>query len=112
MSGGLAIIGLGPGAAEMQTPPAACALDAATDLVGYGPYLDRIAGRPEQVRHGSDNREELDRARHALRLAALGRRVAVVSSGDAGVFAMASTVFEAIETGEPAWRQLDPVVIP
>jgi precorrin-3B C17-methyltransferase len=112
MSGGLAIIGLGPGAAEMQTPQAACALDAATDLVGYGPYLDRIAGRPEQVRHGSDNREELDRARHALRLAALGRRVAVVSSGDAGVFAMASTVFEAIETGEPAWRQLDPVVIP
>ena len=111
-TGRLAIVGLGPGAAEMQTPQAAGAIAAATDLVGYGPYLDRVAARPDQVRHASDNREELDRARHALRLAASGRRVAVLSSGDAGVFAMASAVFEAIETGETAWRGIAAEVIP
>ncbi len=112
MTGSVVIVGLGPGAAEMQTPQAAAALAAATDLVGYGPYVDRVAGGPEQVRHSSDNREELDRARHALLLAAAGRRVAVVSSGDAGVFAMASAVFEAIEAGEAAWRALDVQVVP
>jgi len=112
MTGRLAIVGLGPGAAEMQTPQAASALDAATDLVGYGPYLDRVAARADQVRHGSDNREELARARHALTLAASGRRVAVVSSGDAGVFAMASAVFEAMDSGAPEWRRVDAEVVP
>ncbi|MBV8916010.1 MAG: precorrin-3B C(17)-methyltransferase [Acetobacteraceae bacterium] len=112
MTGHLSVVGLGPGAAEMQTPQAAAALAAATDLVGYGPYLQRVAARPDQVRHGSDNREELARARHALMLAAAGRRVAIVSSGDAGVFAMASAVFEAIETGEPGWRRIEAEVVP
>ena len=96
----------------MQTPQAEAAIRAASDLVGYAPYLDRLTLRPGQRRHGSANREELDRARHALGLAASGRTVAVVSSGDAGVFAMASAVFEAIERGDPAWRALDPEVIP
>ena len=96
----------------MRTPQADAALAQATDLIGYGPYLDRVAARADQVKHASDNREELDRARHALRLAAAGRRVAVVSSGDAGVFAMASAVFEAIEHGEPGWRALDVEVVP
>ncbi len=79
---------------------------AASDLVGYGPYLARVPERPGQTRHASDNREELARARLALGLASAGRRVALVSSGDAGVFAMASAVFEAIEDGEPSWRAL------
>ena len=112
MRGHLSIVGLGPGAASMRTPQAEAALTAATDLIGYGPYLDRVAARTDQVKHASDNREELDRARHALALAASGRRVAVVSSGDAGVFAMASAVFEAIDTGEPGWRSLDVEVVP
>lgn len=112
MSGRLAIVGLGPGAAAMQTPQATAALIEATDLVGYATYLDRVPMRPGQVRHASDNRVELDRARHALSLAAAGRDVAVVSSGDPGVFAMASAVFEAVEQGEPAWRTLDIVVVP
>lgn len=112
MKGHLAIVGLGPGAAEMRTPQAEAALAGATDFIGYGPYLDRVAARADQVKHASDNREELDRARHALRLAASGRRVAVVSSGDAGVFAMASAVFEAIDNGEPAWRGIDTEVVP
>jgi len=112
VSGRLAIVGLGPGAASMQTPQATAALAAATDLVGYATYLDRVPPRPGQVRHASDNRVELDRARHALSLAAAGRAVAVVSSGDPGVFAMASAVFEAVEQGEPAWRALDITVVP
>ena len=112
MSGRVLIIGLGPGAAAMRTPQADDALAVATDLIGYGPYLARVAARANQVKHASDNREELDRARHALGLAAAGRIVAVVSSGDAGVFAMASAVFEAIETGEAGWRALSVEVVP
>jgi precorrin-3B C17-methyltransferase len=111
MTGRLVIVGLGPGAAELQTPQAAAALAEATDIVGYAGYVDRVPVQPGQLRHRSDNREELERAQHALRLAASGRSVAVVSSGDAGVFAMASTVFEAMES-DAAWRRLDPVVIP
>ncbi len=113
MEGGwLAVVGLGPGDAAMQTPQATIALAAATDLVGYMTYLDRVPHRPGQTRHASDNRVELDRARHALDLAAAGARVAVVSSGDPGVFAMASAVFEAIEHGPAGWRALDVQVVP
>jgi precorrin-3B C17-methyltransferase len=108
VSGSLVIVGLGPGSIDLMTPAAARALQAATDLVGYGPYLDRI---PEALfgrhRHSSGNRVEIDRARHALALAAEGRKVAIVSGGDPGVFAMAAAVFEAIEIGDPGWRELD-----
>jgi precorrin-3B C17-methyltransferase / cobalt-factor III methyltransferase len=108
VSGSLVVVGTGPGKAELMTPATLAALAKATDLVGYGPYLDRIpATRPEQRRHASDNRVELERARHALSLAAAGREVVVVSGGDPGVFAMAAAVFEAVETGDPAWRALD-----
>lgn len=112
MSGRLYVVGLGPGAPGLQAPDAADALAAASDLVGYAPYVARVPERAGQRRHASDNREELERARHALALAAEGRIVAVVSSGDAGVFAMASAVFEALETGETAWAGLDIEVIP
>jgi precorrin-3B C17-methyltransferase len=110
--GHLAVIGLGPGAAEWITPEATRALAQASDLVGYAPYLARLPERAGQRRHASDNREELDRARLALALAAKGRRVALVSGGDPGVFAMAAAVFEAIECGEPSWRELDVTVVP
>ncbi|HQT84254.1 MAG: precorrin-3B C(17)-methyltransferase [Acidiphilium sp. 37-64-53] len=111
-AGRLIVVGLGPGDPAMQTPQAAAALAAATDLIGYGPYLARVPARPGVVQHPTDNRVELDRARHALTLAAAGRVVVVVSSGDAGVFAMASAVFEAIDHGEAAWRALDVSVVP
>jgi precorrin-3B C17-methyltransferase / cobalt-factor III methyltransferase len=108
MSGSLVVVGTGPGRPELMTPATLAALARATDLVGYGPYLDRLpATRADQCRHASDNRVELDRARLALSLAASGRQVVVVSGGDPGVFAMAAAVFEAVETGEPAWRALD-----
>jgi len=108
MSGRLTVVGLGPGAAEFTTPAVADVLRAATDLVGYETYLARVPGAgTSQRRHASGNRVEVERARHALELAAQGRNVVVVSSGDPGVFAMASAVFEAIETGEAHWRDLD-----
>jgi precorrin-3B C17-methyltransferase len=112
MTGRLAIVGLGPGAPELVTPLAADTLAAATDLVGYAPYLARVTERPGQRRHPSDNREELARAKQARELAAAGNSVAVVSSGDPGVFAMASAVFEAIETGKPAWKDIEVIVVP
>ena len=113
MSGGsLAIAGLGPGAAQLVTPEVTQALAEATDLVGYAPYVARVPARAGLTCHGSDNREELDRARLALRLAAKGKRVVVVSSGDPGVFAMAAAVFEAVEAGDPGWRDLDIRVLP
>ncbi|MCJ2040781.1 precorrin-3B C(17)-methyltransferase [Methylobacterium sp. J-059] len=112
MSGSLAVIGLGPGDAGLLTASAQAALDAAEDLIGYIPYVSRVPDRPGLTRHASDNRVEVDRARHALELAASGRRVAVVSGGDPGVFAMAAAVFEAVEHGDPAWRQLAITVEP
>jgi precorrin-3B C17-methyltransferase len=108
----LSIIGLGPGDPALITPQATAAVERATDLIGYTPYLDRAPHRPHQTRHPTDNRVELDRARHALQLAALGHHVAVLSGGDPGVFAMAAALFEAIEAGPPAWRALDIEVIP
>jgi precorrin-3B C17-methyltransferase len=107
----LFIIGTGPGDPALLAPRAAAVLAAATDLVGYGPYLDRLPIVPGQTRHPSDNRVELERARHALTLAAAGRRVAVISAGDAGVFGMAAAVFEAIDA-HPPWRALEIEVIP
>jgi precorrin-3B C17-methyltransferase len=112
MTGRLAVVGLGPGAPELVTPLASETLAAATDLVGYGPYLARVPKRAGQRRHASDNREELARARQALALAAEGKSVAVVSSGDPGVFAMASALFEAIEENQVAWRDVEVTVVP
>lgn len=112
MSGLLSIAGLGPGDEALITPEVSAALAEATDVIGYIPYVARVAPREGLVLHPSDNRVELDRAAHALRLAAEGRRVVVVSSGDPGVFAMAAAVFEALEAGPPHWRDLDIRVLP
>ena len=112
MTGRVVVAGLGPGAEALVTPEVRAALDAATDVIGYIPYVARVADRPGLVKHASDNRVELDRARHALELAEQGRRVVVVSSGDPGVFAMASALFEAVEAGPPAWRDLRIEVLP
>lgn len=112
MSGRLAVVGLGPGDARQLTPEAAAALAEADALHGYGPYLDRVPARPGQARHASDNREEGERAAAALRQAAAGARVAVVSGGDPGVFAMAAAVCGAIESGPLEWRSLDLTIVP
>lgn len=102
MSGWLAVAGLGPGDEALVTPEVSSALDEATHVLGYFPYVARVAPREGLVLLPSDNREELMRAREGLRLAAEGGRVVIVSSGDPGVFAMASAVFEAMEDGPAA----------
>jgi precorrin-2 C20-methyltransferase/precorrin-3B C17-methyltransferase len=101
-AGTVTVVGLGPAGPEWLTPEAAAELAAAEHLVGYAGYLARVPERAGQQRHASDNRVEIERARHALALAAGGARVAVVSSGDPGIFAMASAVLEALEETHPA----------
>jgi precorrin-2 C20-methyltransferase / precorrin-3B C17-methyltransferase len=92
--GGVAVVGLGPGQSDWMTPESRRELAAATDLIGYRAYLERIPVRDGQCRHPSDNTDEPARARLACALAEQGRAVAVVSSGDPGVFAMATAVLE------------------
>ncbi len=96
-AGSVAVVGLGPAGPDWLTPEAQAELAAADDLVGYETYLARVPVRRGQRRHATDNRVEAQRARHALELAAAGSRVAVVSSGDPGIFAMASAVYEQVE---------------
>jgi cobalt-precorrin 5A hydrolase / precorrin-3B C17-methyltransferase len=111
--GHLAIVGLGPGRADWLSPQAKQVLQAATDWVGYHTYLNLAEPlRQGQQRHESDNREELDRARFALDLAAKGRSVAIISSGDPGIYAMAAAVFEAIDQRPSAWAQVEIQVCP
>ncbi|MCF5235216.1 precorrin-3B C(17)-methyltransferase [Pseudomonas sp. PA-5-4G] len=112
--GRLAVIGLGPGAAELMVPAVKAELARCTDVLGYETYV-RMAGpfRDDQVQHCTDNREEMQRARHAFELAAQGRSVVVVSSGDPGVFAMAAAVLEALhESSDPAWHQVELDILP
>lgn len=111
MTGTLTIAGLGPGDEALMTPEVSAALASATDIVGYAPYVARVASRDGLTLHPSDNRREIARATEALRLTAEGRRVVVVSSGDPGVFAMASAVFEALEAS-PQWHDLSICVLP
>jgi precorrin-3B C17-methyltransferase len=112
MSGRLIVVGLGPGDPRYLTPEAEEALTAAEAIYGYGPYLDRVPVRAGQNRYASNNREERARAADALRRAAQGARVAVVSGGDPGVFAMAAAICEEIEAGPDSWRALDVEIIP
>jgi cobalt-precorrin 5A hydrolase / precorrin-3B C17-methyltransferase len=112
--GSLAIVGIGPGDPAWRIPAASAALDSATDIVGYTLYLDllgtAIAGK---ARHATGLGSETERARRALDLAASGRAVALVSSGDAGIYGLASLVFELIDREDrPAWRRVALSVVP
>ncbi|MEH3021200.1 MAG: precorrin-3B C(17)-methyltransferase [Pseudomonas oryzihabitans] len=112
--GRLSVVGLGPGAAELMAPVVRRALDQAQDVLGYATYV-QMAGplRPDQLAHASDNREELQRARHAFELAASGRQVVMVSSGDPGVFAMAAAVLEVLEgADDPCWAAVELEILP
>lgn len=106
--GGVAVVGLGPGDPDWMTTQCRHELAAASDLIGYGPYLDRVPVRAGQQRHPSDNTDEPARARLACALAEQGRSVAVISSGDPGVFAMATAVLEEAEQ----WPGVSVRVIP
>ncbi len=116
--GRLAVIGLGPGDVSLMAPVVKEELQRAEDILGYETYVrmaEDAAGpfRADQVRHATDNREEMQRARHAFELAASGRSVVMVSSGDPGVFAMAAAVVEALhDSSDPAWHAVDLAILP
>ena len=112
--GRLAIVGIGPGAAGWRTAELLQAIAAASDVVGYGLYLDLIAGLlAGKRRHQTPLAQEEGRVRLALDLAAEGRSVALVSSGDAGIYAMAALAFELLDREDrPAWNRLAITVVP
>jgi cobalt-precorrin 5A hydrolase / precorrin-3B C17-methyltransferase len=107
--GKLTVVGTGPGSAQWMSPQVKETIRAATDLVGYHTYLDLVKDLSTGKEcHGSDNRVELDRSRLALDLAASGKNVVVVSSGDPGIFAMASAVLEVLDKeAKPEWHTID-----
>ncbi len=106
------IVGIGPGNEDLITFEVQNAISNATDIIGYFPYIQRIKPREDLTLHASDNRVELERAKHAFSLALEGKQVVIVSSGDPGVFAMAAAVFEALENGPQEWKSVDVQVLP
>ncbi|PZU92077.1 MAG: precorrin-3B C(17)-methyltransferase [Pseudanabaena sp.] len=111
--GKLSIIGTGPGAAKWLSPEVKNILENATDFVGYKTYVNLVKEYTKgKTVHASDNRVELDRARHALQLATEGKSVAIVSSGDAGIYGMAAAVFEVVDQDAPLWDHVDIHVAP
>ncbi|WP_020386501.1 precorrin-2 C(20)-methyltransferase [Kribbella catacumbae] len=110
VEGSVTVVGLGPAGPEWMTPQVRSAIAEADDLIGYGPYVDRLPDRARQRKHGSDNKVESERAAFALDLARKGSRVVVVSSGDPGVFAMASAVTEV--ASEPEYADIVVKVLP
>ena len=112
--GSLRIVGIGPGARDWRTAEADAALAAASDVVGLKLYLDllgpALAGK---IVHASGLGAEEARVRRALELAAAGRRVALISSGDAGIYGLATLVFELIDREKcDAWARIDIAVVP
>lgn len=112
--GRLFVVGIGPGQAQWRSPEASAAIAASTDLVGYGLYLDLLENLAAgKARHESNLGAETDRARRALELAAEGRVVSLVCSGDAGIYALATLVFELMDREDRAdWNRLDITVVP
>ncbi|MEV5277420.1 precorrin-2 C(20)-methyltransferase [Streptomyces sp. NPDC051993] len=108
--GEVVVVGTGPAGPLWLTPETRGALAAADDIVGYTTYVDRVPERPGQRRHGSDNKVESERAEFALQLAMRGRRVAVVSGGDPGIFAMATAVLEV--ASQPEYADVPVRVLP
>lgn len=115
----LFVVGTGPGNADLLTPKARTAIAASTDLVAYGLYLDLLgelcAGK---THHDLPLGEEIGRARLALDLAASGKATALISSGDIGIYAMATLVFELLDQqlqgkeNHPEWLDVEIEVVP
>ncbi len=112
MTGSVSVVGLGPGSSDMVTPEVSRVISEASDLVGYANYISRIKPDPNVTIHASDNRKELDRAIKALELAQSGKKVVLVSSGDPGVFAMASALMEVIDHGDKKWKNIKISIFP
>jgi precorrin-3B C17-methyltransferase len=112
MSGRVIVVGLGAGDPAQITPQVTQAINLATDIIGYIPYIDRITPKQGVTLHPSDNRVEIERVEHALALAQAGGIVLIVSSGDPGVFAMAAALFEALEKNLQNWQDIDIEILP
>ena len=111
--GKVSIVGIGPGADKWMSPEVKAILEDATDFVGYKTYVNLVKEFTKgKTIHASDNRVELDRARHALELATESKSVVIVSSGDAGIYGMASAVFEVVDQDYPKWNQIEIHVAP
>lgn len=111
--GHLAIVGIGPGSPGWRSPEADQLLSASDHWIGYQGYLDLLEKPVHVEAEGFGLGEEEDRAKKALSLAARGARVALISSGDAGIYAMASLVFELLDrNGDPAWQRVEVVMTP
>ena len=112
--GRLALVGIGPGDPAWRTPEASALIDGAEDIVGYRLYLDLLGGAiTAKRRHDSAIGAEEERARLALDLAAAGGSVALVSSGDPGIYGLAALVFELIDReARRDWSAVDIVVAP
>jgi cobalt-precorrin 5A hydrolase/precorrin-3B C17-methyltransferase len=112
--GKLTIVGIGPGASDWRTPAVTKALAKTTDVVGYGLYLDILGGLISgKERHQSELAQEEDRVRRSLELASEGRNVALVCSGDAGIYALATLAFELLDRQkDERWNRIDILVEP
>jgi cobalt-precorrin 5A hydrolase / precorrin-3B C17-methyltransferase len=112
--GRLAIVGIGPGDAAWRTPEASALIADASDIVGYNLYLDLLdRAAAGKAQHPSAIGAESERARLALDLAASGKRVALISSGDAGIYGLAALVFELLDgSGQRDWAAVEITVSP
>lgn len=116
----LYLVGSGPGSLELLTPAAKKAIAASTELVAYGFYLDLLGESitANKNHHDLALGEEIARARLALNLAAAGKKTALISSGDIGIYAMATLVFELLDKQQqglehsPEWLNVEIEVIP
>ena len=112
--GRLHVVGIGPGASEWRTPAASAAIAESEHLVGYSLYLDLLDRTADgKVRHESPLGAEIDRVCQALDLAAAGETVSLICSGDAGIYALATLVFELLDnTGRADWKRIEVNVVP
>ena len=115
----LFVVGMGPGHADLITPRAKHAINASSDLVAYGLYTELLGGSVEhKTLHELPLGQEIERARLALDLAAAGKVTTLLSSGDIGIYAMATLVFELLDLQlqgkeqASAWLEVDIEVVP
>lgn len=112
MKGSISVVGLGPGSLDMVTPEVTKTISQASDIIGYYSYINKIKPDPNATIHASDNRKEIDRATEAIKLALVGKKVVIVSSGDPGVFAMASALMEVLDHGDRRWKNIEIEILP
>ena len=112
MKGKITVIGLGPGDENIITNEVKTAISNATNVIGYSTYLSRIKKQKGLNFYPSDNKQEFKRAEMAFELALNNKNVLVVSSGDPGIFAMATVIFEAMDNGPQKWKDIEVEILP